>query len=195
MARIAALKRALAGAALAATLTACSAAPAASPAPVASATAEASVAAATPSPIASATSAAPTDPPAPSTSPKPRPSIDQADLDAFLTASITLVDLADDDVAVTVAYLDPDSGEPFDLGTYTLAPLDQQTNQVPPGVYRLEFRQPASTTTGSMCTIELGDAEAYTFAAIDGAVAIARSGEAPTDAKELFVATSSLCGA
>lgn len=192
MARIAALKRALAGVVVAAALTACSAAPAASPAPVASPVAAPSVVA-TPSPVESAAPAAPTEPPVPDTSPKPRPSIDQADLDALLTSSITLVDLADDDLAVTVAYIDGESGEAIDLGTYTLGALDQQTNQVPQGVYRLDFRQPADSATGPTCTIELGDDDAYTFAAIEGNVAIAKAGEAPTEAAELFVATSSLC--
>lgn len=137
--------------------------------------------------------AAPTDSPAPSALAKPRPSIDQADLEAILTSSITLVDLADGDFVVTVAYIDTESDEAIDLGTYTLASMDQQTNQVPPGAYRLEFRQPASSATGPSCTIELGDADAYTFAAIEGAIAIAKAGEAPSDAAELFVATSSLC--
>lgn len=138
--------------------------------------------------------ASPTAEPAPSKSPKALPSIDQAELDAYLTASITLIDLADDDLAVTVSYLDPDSEESIDLGTYALESMEQSTNQVPPGTYRLDFRQPASAATGPTCTIEIGDADNYVFAAVPDAVAVSRTGVKPKDARELFVSTSSLCG-
>jgi len=185
MALTAALARALAGVALVAALTACGGAPAASSNPLASA-------AATPTAVATSSQSASVSP-SPYTSAKPRPSIDQAELDAILTSSITVLDLADGDLAVTVGYVDPDSDEPIDLGTYTLGFGGEHTNEVPPGIYQLAFRQPADSATGPTCTIELGDGEAYTFAAIEGAVAIARTGEAPTDAGELFVGTSSLC--
>lgn len=135
----------------------------------------------------------PTGSPAPSTSAKPRPSIDQAELDAYLTSSITLIDLADGDLAVIVSYVDPSSSDSLDLGTYTLASTEQMTNQVPPGTYRLDFRQPADSPSGSTCTIEISDTDSYVFAAIDGAIAISRTAWTPTDARELFVATSTLC--
>jgi hypothetical protein len=192
MAQLAALKRAVADVALVVALTACSAAPAASPAPVVSPDAAPS-AVATPSPSASEAAAAPTKVPEPSTPAKPRPSIDQADLEAFLTSSITLVKLADGDLAVTVAYIDTESDEAIDLGTYTLTSMDQQTNQVPPGPYRLEFRQPAAGGPGPACMIELDDDDAYTFGAVEGSIAIAKAGEAPSDAADLIVPTSSLC--
>jgi hypothetical protein len=136
----------------------------------------------------------PTESPAPSTSAIPRPSIDQAELDAYLTSSITFIDLADDDLAVIVSLVDPSSEESFDLGTYTVASTEQMTHQVPPGTYLLDFRQPADGTSGSTCTIEISDTESYVFAAVDGAIAISRAGATPTDARELFVATSTLCG-
>ena len=110
----------------------------------------------TSAPIASAApteAVVPTQPPAPSTSAKPRPSIDQAELDTFLTSSITFIDLADDDLAVVVSYVDPNSDDSFDLGTYTLASTEQMTNQVPPGTYLLDFRQPADSMSGSTCAI------------------------------------------
>ena len=141
-----------------------------------------------------AETAAPTASPAPVKSHKPLPSIDQSELDAYLTSSITLIDLADGDLAVTVSYLDPDSAEAFDLGTYSLESLDQTTNQVPPGTYRLDFRQPANSATRTTCTIDIADASSYVFAALNDAIAISRTGHAPKTARELFVSTSSLCG-
>jgi hypothetical protein len=112
----------------------------------------------------------------------------------MLTSSITLLNLADADLGVVVAYGEADTDEAIDLGTYTVGFTEQQTNDVPPGVYRLEFHQPADGATASTCTIDLADGEAYTFVAIDGAIALTRTGDAPTDAGELFVATSSVCG-
>lgn len=137
---------------------------------------------------------APTEPPAPSVSHRPLPSIDQTELDTYLTSSVTLVDLADDDLSVAVSYLDPESKDAFDLGTYDLSSTEQMTDQVPPGTYQLVFRQGAGTTAAQTCTVEIGDADAFTFAAIPGAVAISRTGTKPKTADELFVATSSLCG-
>jgi hypothetical protein len=195
MARFPALVRACAVVTLVVTMGACSAAAGGSAAPETAAIADPAASlepAASSSPEASAVAIA-SDSPAPSTSAKPRPSISQDDLDAILTSSITLLDLADDDLAVSVTYFDPDSDEPFDLGSYSLALMDQQTYQVPPGVYNLEFRQPADSSSGPSCKIELADGEALTFAAIDGAVAVSRSGEKPSNAGELFIATSSLC--
>lgn len=185
--------RILAGVAIATLLTACSA-PAVSTADPASPPPASSVAdAPTPSPAATASAVPPTRTP----SPRPRPSldIDPAELDAYLTSSITFLDLADEDLAVVVLYLDPSSDVPLPLGTYTLESMDQLTNEAPPGTYLLEFHQPADSTSATSCTIEVADTQGYVFAALGDAIAISTTGSAPTDARELFVATSSLCAA
>jgi hypothetical protein len=173
-------------------LAACSGAAAPTSAPVS----PAATASPSPTPVASSApteTVAPTESPAPSTPSKPLPSIDQAELDAYLTSSITLIDLADDDLAVTVSYVDPGSEQSIGLGTYSLESMDQMTNQVPPGSYRLEFRQPANSAAGPACAIEISDADGYVFAVVQDAIAISRTGVKPKDARELFVATSSLC--
>jgi hypothetical protein len=128
-------------------------------------------------------------------SPRPRPSldIDPAEVDAYLTSSITFLDLADEDLAVVVTYIDPSSDTPLPLGTYRLDSMGQVTNEAPPGAYVLEFFQPASSTTSTSCAIEIADDEAYVFAALGDAIAISATNSSPTDARELFVATSSLC--
>ena len=185
--------RAIASMTLLLLVAACSSTGAASPEPPA-----ASDAAVPPSAEASASSAPSQSPtPTPDATPRPRPSLD-VDLEevaAYLTAGITLLDLADTDVAVDVTYLDPTSGEPFPVGTYTLEPEEQLSNSVPPGVYELTFRQPASSATGEACTIEVGETDTYVFATLGDAVAVTRADESPTDAAELFIATSSLCEA
>jgi hypothetical protein len=121
--------------------------------------------------------------------------VDLEEVAAYLTAGITLLDLAETDIAVDVSYLDPTSGEPFPVGTYTLEPEEQLSNSVPPGVYELTFRQPASGADAETCTIEVGETDTYVFATLGAAVAVTRAGETPGDATELFIATSSLCRA
>jgi len=177
---------------LLALLAACGGAAVSSPAPTASPAPSPSPTA-TPAPSATETPSATPASPAPSPRVRPSLAIDLAELGAYLTSSITLVDLAETDLAVTVAYVDPDSGDSASLGTYTLGSMEQMTNSVPPGTYRLDFRQPADSPAGPSCTIEIGDADGYVFAAIENSVAIARTGAAPTETRELFVATSSLC--
>jgi hypothetical protein len=112
---------------------------------------------------------------------------------AYLTATIRLLDLADGDLAVTVSFVDPSSPQTQPLGVYTLGPSGQESDPVPPGTYRLDFRQPPGSTSGATCTITVTKGDVYTFVAIPGAVAVSRAGYAPTKAADLFVATSSLC--
>lgn len=184
--------RGLASLAVAALLAACSSAAAPS-APQASPTPE--PATVTPSPVPSVTAAPSSAPATEPPSPRPRPSLD-VDLDeiaAYLTSSITLLDLTAEDLTVVVAYVDPASGESFPLGEYPLQAMDQSTNAVPPGTYQLTFLQPPGSSAGPVCTVEVSDTDGYVFAVIDGDVAVIRTGTPPTDAAELFVATSSLC--
>lgn len=175
---------------MAALVGACGGASATSSAPAASPSTAATLA------VAATATAAPNAAPAslaPSSGPRPSLAIDPAELQAHLTSSITLYDLADAGLAVVATYLDPDTQDPFPLGTYALDSMDQMTNSVPPGTYRLEFRQPSSSATGPSCTIEITDADAYVFAVVRDAVAISRLGTTPTSVREVFIATSSLC--
>ena len=134
--------------------------------------------------------------PAESLGPAPTGSPDAAEIidsyAAMFTATIRLFNLADDDLAVTVSFVDPGSPEPQPIGTYTIARSGRQAAVVPPGTYRLEFHQ-SSAATGSTCTIAIKDAGLYTFIAVPGAVSVSRGGFHPTKARDLFVPTSSLC--
>jgi hypothetical protein len=126
-------------------------------------------------------------------SPHPRPSFDSAAVSAYLTGKITLLNLADADLGVTVTYIDPASGQSEALGTYAVPSFAQQTYALPPASYRLDFGQPPDTSTGPRCTIVVKDGQAYSFVAVPGAIAISRAGHTPANARDLFVATSSLC--
>jgi len=181
---------------IAALIGACSGATAASPVPASAppeSPAVTSTPAASPEPsIAVVPTVAPATP-RPTAKPRPSLDIDLAELDAFMTSSITLLNLADDDLAVTVAYIDPEGGVPFPLGSFALESMDQVTNEAPPGTYTLEFRQSAGSTSATSCTIRIADAERYVFAALDDAIAISSSTTPPSMAGEMFVATSPLC--
>ena len=111
---------------------------------------------------------------------------------AQFSATIRLLDLADGDVAVTVAFIDPSSGPPSPLGTYTISPSGRQSDAVPPGTYRLVFLQSGSTT-GPTCTITLAKGGVYTFVVVPGAIAVSRAGYTPTTTADLFVPSSTLC--
>jgi hypothetical protein len=126
-------------------------------------------------------------------SPHPRPSFDSTAVSAYFTGKITLLNLADADVGVTVTYVDPASGQSEALGTYAVPSFAQQTYALPPASYRLDFGQPPGSSTGLRCTIVVKDGQAYSFVAVPGAIAISRAGYTPANARDLFVATSSLC--
>jgi hypothetical protein len=195
------------GIALAVVLAACSGSPSSTAAPGSPAVGLASPAAASPSvsPDPSLTPA-PTVVPSvrpstaastvrPSAKPHPSASVDPAALIASaassFTATLTLLDLADRDVAVSVAFIDPAGGQTSPLGTYTLGTTEQQSSAVPPGMYRLAFT--GSGAGASPCTITIAKGQTFSFVVLNDAVAVSRSGFTPKKAGDLFVATSSLC--
>ena len=146
-----------------------------------------------PSPEASATAAAEAS--APAASKHPRPSIDPAEIAGYLTARLSLFNVADDDVSVSLTYIDPQSG-PFEFGTYPLGPLDQLSHEVPPGLYRVAFKVAAGPDKPPTCTIDLKDGSTVTFfVASPDAIAVTRTGTKPAKSADVFVATSSLCKA
>lgn len=150
---------------------------------------------ATPAPVATATAKA--SKPRSSAGPQPSASPDIAAIigsySAYFTATIRLLDLADGDLAVTVTFIDPNSPQPQALGTYTLGSSGEQSDSVPPGTYRLDFRQPSGSTTGPTCTITIKKGGVFSFIAVPGSIAVSQAGYTPTKAGELFVPTSSLC--
>ncbi len=125
----------------------------------------------------------------------PRPSIDSAELAAYLTANLSLFDVADGSVTVAVTYVDPDSG-PFEFGSYSLASGEQLTHAVPPGAYRISFRVDGATGKAPTCSVDVKDGATITFfVASADAIAVTRSGFKAKKPADLFVATSSLCTA
>ena len=127
-----------------------------------------------------------------SASRKPRPSIDTAALAAYLDASIELLNAGDADLVASVSFVDPKAGDTA-LGTYAVAPSEERKELVPAGTYQLVFSEGAAATPAGSCTIVVADHDAYTFVAAPGAMMVSRAGSTPAAARDLFVATSSLC--
>jgi hypothetical protein len=192
MANVRTIYRSAATAVVALVIVACAGATAPSAPPDAPATAS-PIPTTSPTPAVTETPSVAPATPLPSRKPRPSLDVDLAELDAYMTSSITFLNLADDDLAVVVAYLDPGSEVPFPLGTYALESMDQVTNDAPPGTYTLEFHQPAADTSPTTCTIQIADTEGYVFAALGDAIGIRSSAFAPSTASDLFVATSPLC--
>jgi hypothetical protein len=115
------------------------------------------------------------------------------DLRPFLTATLTLINLAETTLTVTATFIDTSEGSESTLGTFEAASLQATTQSLPPGRYRLDFTY-GSTLAGT-CTLDVAENNAFQFAAITRGVAITRSGVEPTDPDEVLVATSSLCRA
>ncbi|HWH37009.1 MAG TPA: hypothetical protein VNT28_04455 [Candidatus Limnocylindrales bacterium] len=182
---VAALAGALAGAVILGAIYVISLAPAASPTPFAQLTTPPPTATASPSPPPAVT---PT--PDPDATPTPTP----LDILPFLTSEITVVNLAEQQLALTVTLLDPESSDEFALGTYEVEPLQVTTQSIVPTRFRLEFAFTGGGSAGT-CTIDVGDGEQIHFAVIETGVALVSSTGEPADPAELVVATSSRCQA
>jgi hypothetical protein len=138
----------------------------------------------------------PTDEPAPTSPVTPDPNATPAptrlDVLPYLTSEVTVVNLADAGVEVTVTLVDADSADEFEIGTFELAPLQVTSQAVVPARYRLDFNLGGGNE--ETCTIDIGDEELQ-FAVIESGIAITTSGAEPDDPAEMVVATSSRCQA
>jgi hypothetical protein len=134
--------------------------------------------------------AEPTPTPDPNATPEPTP----IDLLPFLTAELTVVNLAEEQVALTVTLLDPESTDEYELGTFELEPLQVTTQSVIPARFRLDFGFAGGASAGT-CTIDIEDGDQVQFAIIETGIAITTSGTEPADPAELVVTTASRCQA
>jgi hypothetical protein len=126
----------------------------------------------------------------PSATPTPSP----IDLRPVLTAEMTVVNLADRPLRVTVTAIDPESLGEFEVGAYELAPEQVTAQRVLPLRYRLDFRLAPDIDLGT-CTIDVAEAEQLQFAVVGAGVVLTTNGAEPADAAEMVAATSSRCGA
>jgi hypothetical protein len=143
--------------------------------------------AATPSP-ASAT-------PAPATPGTGSPGPTAIDILPLLTSQITVVNLADQPLTLTVTLLDPESTDEFEVGTFDLQPLQVTTQAVIPARLRIDFAFGGSSAPSSTCTIDVADGEELQFAAIATGVAITATGQEPANPADMSVSTAARCRA
>ena len=136
------------------------------------------------------TAAPPTPTPDPNATPRPTP----IDIAPFLTSEITVVNLGDSQLGVTVTLLDPESTDEFTIGTFELQPEQATFQSVIPALFRLDFGFNGVGDAGS-CDITVADGEQVQFAVISTGVVITTSAGEPADPAEMLVATSSRCRA
>jgi hypothetical protein len=127
--------------------------------------------------------------PDPNATPRPTP----VDVLPFLSAEVVVVNLADRELSLTVALLDPDSDAEFVVGTFDLQPEQVTAQAVVPTIFRLAFALDGGSS--SSCIIEIGEGEQVQFAVVAGGIAITSSLGEPADVAEMLVATSSRCQA
>jgi hypothetical protein len=148
----------------------------------------------TPEPTAQPTEAPTPGPPTPTPDPNATPRPTPIDIAPFLTSEVTILNLGDAPLGVTVTLLDPDSAEEFTIGTFHLEAGQVTHQSIIPALFRLDFGYSGVSDLGS-CAITVGEAEQIQFAAVPTGIAMATSGAAPADPAEMLVATSSRCRA
>lgn len=148
----------------------------------------------TPAPTLSPTPAEPTQAGTPDPNATPRPTL--VDLLPFLSSQITVVNLADEPLTLTVTLVDPDSTDEYEVGTFEVQPLQVTTQSIIPSRFRLDFDVAGGSAADvATCTIDIAEGEQIQFAVVPTGVAMSTSGIEPEDPAEMVVATSSRCRA
>ena len=133
-------------------------------------------------------------PPTPTPDPNATPRPTAVDVAPYLTSEVTVVNLGDAPLALTVSLLDPDSADEFTIGTFELQPNQVTTQAVIPALLRLDFGYTGVDDVGS-CAITIEDGEQLQFAVVAGGIVMTSSAGEPEDAAEMIVSTSSRCEA
>ena len=144
----------------------------------------------TPPPTPEPTAGPPTPTPDPNATPRPTP----IDIAPFLTSEVTILNLGDAPLGVTVTLLDPESTDEFTIGTFHLEPGQVTSQSIVPALFRLDFGFSGVDDVGS-CDITIGEAEEVQFAVVPTGIVMATNGPEPVDPAEMVVATSSRCHA
>ena len=149
--------------------------------------------------ITPAPTAPPTEPPTagpstPTPDPDATPRPTAVDIAPYLTSEVTILNLGDAPLGVTVTLLDPDSTDEFTIGTFHLEPSQVTSQSIIPALFRLDFGLTGVDDAGT-CEITVGEAEQIQFAVVPTGIVMATNGAEPTDPAEMLVATSSRCQA
>lgn len=115
------------------------------------------------------------------------------DISGYLVAEVSVTNLADAAVNVSLAVLNEDSGETQVIDSVNLAAFDSSTQSLPALTFDIAFAFEGGVDLGT-CRIKIRSGDAVQFAVISSAVAVARQGDRTTDAAQLFIATAAVCG-
>ena len=113
----------------------------------------------------------------------------------ILTAEVTVVNLAEAPLTVTVTLLDPESTDAYEIGTIEVAPLQVTSQSVLSARLRLEFDYPGgSAAEAGTFVFDIEEGDEIQFAVLEQGGVIT-GGDEPDDPAELVIATSSRCRA
>lgn len=108
-------------------------------------------------------------------------------------AEVSALNLAEDPVTVTFAFVDEDTDEAEVINEVVLASFESTAQMVPELTYDISFVLDGGADLGT-CRIAIRPGDVVQFMVVELGVAIVRDGDTSTDHDDLFVATSSLCG-
>ncbi|MBI2846045.1 MAG: hypothetical protein HYX86_05810 [Chloroflexi bacterium] len=140
--------------------------------------------------------ATPTETPTPSATATPLSEVTATptiDFSEFLTAEISIANLADDTLEVALSWIDPETGSVQPAATFTLKSFQITSQAIFPGRFQLDFAYLSGATAVGTCTLEVVSGDLYQFVAVSEGIAIYREGQEPQSGEDLFVATSYLC--
>jgi hypothetical protein len=137
--------------------------------------------------------------PTSSTTPKPirtlapgetaRPS--PMDITPYLTVHVTLLNLADEAVDVSIDF--SDSGQTGTVSKLHLESFDGLAESIPEGEYLLTFTRASAPSKPATCRIKVKDGDEVHFAVFAKDITIVSPGAPPKASADLFVGSSPLC--
>jgi hypothetical protein len=138
----------------------------------------------------------PTHPPTPTPAPGQTPPPTPLDLRPFLSSGVTMYNLGDQTLYVTVTGVDPDTSDEFHLADFQVEP-EQFTRQAAiPLLLRFDFTFDHANSAGlATCTMNVATGNEVDFVAVGNGVVVTVDQTQPDDIAEMVTTTSSLCHA
>jgi hypothetical protein len=149
----------------------------------------------TPEPTASAEPAptpTPTERPERTLAPGETPTPTPIDISAFLTATLSIVNLTDEQFTISVDIYS-DGENQGTVARFDLEPYGSLFQNVPETTYAVSAVSSDGSGEPSTCVVTIAEGAQLSFTLIGTDILIADAAHEPTSPEDLFVATSSLC--
>ena len=120
------------------------------------------------------------------------PSQSLFDIGDYLTATVDVINLADDPVTVSVGVYDDSSGKTEPIDTTVLDAFESASQGLPALVYDIAFKLASGRNLGT-CRLNVHNGDAWQFTVVATGVAIVREGDTSLKPADVFIASSSRC--